>query len=80
MDPNKIQNKINRMANNRKSNDFANSLIWADGMLKDKIIDIKIIWLIRWLWAGNATKLILKWCKIKGDSTQARMLTEKNRI
>jgi hypothetical protein len=43
MDPNKIQNKINSMAKNRKSNDFANSLIWADGILKDKIIDIKII-------------------------------------
>tara|TARA_B100000989_G_scaffold287442_1_gene257071 strand:- start:375 stop:506 length:132 start_codon:yes stop_codon:yes gene_type:complete len=43
MDPNKIQNKINRIANNGKLNDFGNSFIWADGILNDKIIDIKII-------------------------------------
>tara|TARA_A100001011_G_scaffold127426_1_gene134402 strand:+ start:137 stop:268 length:132 start_codon:yes stop_codon:yes gene_type:complete len=43
MDPNKIQNKINRMANNGKLNDFGNSFICEGGMLKDKIIDIKII-------------------------------------
>ena len=80
MDPNKIQNKINRMANNGKLNDFGNSFIWEGGMLKDKIIDIKIIWLIRWLWAGNSTKLILKLYKIKGDSAQARIFIEKKRI
>ena len=39
----KIQNKINKIANKGKLNDLDNSLIWADGMLKDKIIDIKMI-------------------------------------
>jgi len=43
MEPNKIQNKINRKANNGKLNDFVNSLNWIDAILKNRIIDIRII-------------------------------------
>jgi|TARA_B100000925_G_scaffold1285_1_gene976 glucan phosphoethanolaminetransferase (alkaline phosphatase superfamily) len=43
MDPNTIQNKINKKANNGKLNDFDNSLNWVDGILKKRIIDIRII-------------------------------------
>ena len=49
IDPKRMQNKINRKANNGKLNVFDNSFIWVCGMLKDEIIDIRIIWLIRWL-------------------------------
>jgi hypothetical protein len=43
MDPNKIQNKINKKANNGKLNDFVNSLNWVGGRLKNRIMDIRII-------------------------------------
>tara|TARA_S200000501_G_scaffold336270_1_gene341521 strand:- start:265 stop:396 length:132 start_codon:yes stop_codon:yes gene_type:complete len=43
MDPKTIQNKIKRIANNGKLNDFVNSLNWLDGILKNRIIDIRII-------------------------------------
>tara|TARA_B100001113_G_C20837395_1_gene503859 strand:+ start:524 stop:655 length:132 start_codon:yes stop_codon:yes gene_type:complete len=43
MDPNKIQNKMIRVANNGKLNDVGSAFIWVDGILKNKIIEIKII-------------------------------------
>jgi hypothetical protein len=43
MDPNKIQNKINKKAKNGKLNDFVNSLNWLGGRLKNRIMDIRII-------------------------------------
>tara|TARA_B100000989_G_scaffold268676_1_gene223537 strand:- start:274 stop:405 length:132 start_codon:yes stop_codon:yes gene_type:complete len=43
MDPKTIQNKIKRRANDGKLNDFVNSLNWLDGILKNRIIDIRIM-------------------------------------
>ena len=43
MDPKKMQNKINRKANNGKLNVFDNSFIWICGTLKDEINDIRMI-------------------------------------
>ena len=43
MDPKTIQNKIKRIANNGKLNDFVNSLNWLDGILKNRTIDIRIM-------------------------------------
>tara|TARA_X000001036_G_scaffold70520_1_gene61874 strand:+ start:370 stop:501 length:132 start_codon:yes stop_codon:yes gene_type:complete len=43
MDPKRIQNKINRKANNGKLNDFVNPFACIDGILKNRIIDIRIM-------------------------------------
>ena len=80
MDPNKIQNKINKKANNGKLNDFVNSLNWLGGRLKNRIMDIRIIWLMRWLWAGKLTNLKEKLYNIIGGSAQAIIFMEKNRV
>tara|TARA_A100000164_G_C21370327_1_gene523888 strand:+ start:382 stop:513 length:132 start_codon:yes stop_codon:yes gene_type:complete len=43
MDPKRIQNKINRKANNGKLNDFVNPFTWVNGILKNRIIDVRIM-------------------------------------